>query len=91
MFKRLKKLCRQIFATVLRSSGSGDDINIVIILKSGELYTWIFNHANRSDALRSMGQFASEPDLDFDWADATECCEAVSMVCEQERRIKCQR
>ena len=85
MINRLKKFARRLLGVA-----DDDDINVVPIIRpDGEAYSWIFDHANRGKALRSMGRAALDPDLDFDWADAAAACEKVSMLCEQGGRTKC--
>ena len=83
MINRLKKFARRLLGVA-----DDDDDNVVIIIRpAGGAYCWIFDHANRGKALRAMGRAASDPDLDFDWADAALACDKVSMLCEQGRGI----
>ena len=46
------------------------DINIVAIVKGEERYVFMFDEASRAETLRTLGRFASNPELSFSWYDA---------------------
>ncbi len=46
------------------------DINIVAIVKGDERYVFMFDDATRAETLRTLGRFASNPELTFSWYDA---------------------
>jgi len=46
------------------------DINVLALVKGDERYVFLFDDANRSEALRVLGRYASHPDLSFTWYDA---------------------
>ncbi len=46
------------------------DINVLALVKGEERYIFLFDDANRSEALRTLGRYASNPDLSFSWYDA---------------------
>jgi hypothetical protein len=46
------------------------DINVLALVKGEERYIFLFDDANRSEALRTLGRFASNPELSFSWYDA---------------------
>jgi hypothetical protein len=46
------------------------DINVLALVKGSERYVFLFDDDNRSEALRTLGRFASNPDLSFTWYDA---------------------
>jgi hypothetical protein len=46
------------------------DINVLALVKGQERYIFLFDDDNRSEALRTLGRFASNPDLSFTWYDA---------------------
>ena len=46
------------------------DINVLALVKGSERYIFLFDDDHRSDALRTLGRFASNPDLSFTWYDA---------------------
>lgn len=46
------------------------DINIVAIVKGEERYVFMFDDDSRAETLRTLGRFASNPELSFSWYDA---------------------
>jgi hypothetical protein len=46
------------------------DINVLALVKGGERYIFLYDDASRAQALRTLGKYASNPDLSFTWYDA---------------------
>ena len=46
------------------------DINVLALVKGTERYVFLYDDASRSETLRVLGRFASNPDLSFSWYDA---------------------
>ena len=46
------------------------DINVLALVKGAERYIFLYNDENRSEVLRTLGRYASNPDLSFSWYDA---------------------
>lgn len=46
------------------------DLNILALVKGKERYVWLYDDASRAEALRTLGRFASDPDLSLSWWDA---------------------
>lgn len=46
------------------------DINVLALVKGKERYIFLFDDENRSETLRTLGRYASNPDLSFTWYDA---------------------
>ena len=46
------------------------DINVVALVKGEERYVFLYDETSRAEALRTLGRFASNPDLSFSWYDA---------------------
>ena len=46
------------------------DINVLALVKGKERYVFLYDDANRAETLRTLGRFASNPDLSFTWYDA---------------------
>jgi hypothetical protein len=46
------------------------DINVLALVKGAERYVFLYDDANRAEALRVLGRYASNPDLSFSWYDA---------------------
>jgi hypothetical protein len=46
------------------------DINVLALVKGDERYIFLFDDDSRSETLRTLGRFASNPQLSFTWYDA---------------------
>ncbi len=46
------------------------DINVLALVKGNERYIFLFDDASRAEALRTLGRYASNPELSFSWYDA---------------------
>ena len=46
------------------------DINVLALVKGTERYVFLYDDANRAETLRTLGRFASNPELSFTWYDA---------------------
>lgn len=46
------------------------DTNVLALVKGDERYILLFSDDNRAEALRTLGRWASNPDLSFTWYDA---------------------
>ena len=46
------------------------DLNVLALVKGDERYVFLFDDDNRAEALRTLGRYASNPDLSFTWYDA---------------------
>jgi hypothetical protein len=47
-----------------------EDINVVALVKGAERYIFLYDDDNRARALRTLGRYASNPELSFSWYDA---------------------
>lgn len=45
-------------------------MNMLALVKGEEKYIFIFNDKNRSETLRQLGKYASDPEMSFTWYDA---------------------
>ena len=50
----------------------GDCHRLTLIKYDGEKYIFIYDEDSRAEALRTLGRFASNPELSFTWSDASE-------------------
>jgi len=48
----------------------GHEINVLALIKGQERYIFLYDDAHRAEALRTLGRFASNPELSFTWYDA---------------------
>ena len=46
------------------------DTNMLALVKGSERYVFLYTEANRAETLRTLGRFASNPELSFSWYDA---------------------
>ena len=46
------------------------DINVLALVKGGERYVFLYDDASRAETLRTLGRYASNPELSFSWYDA---------------------
>ena len=46
------------------------DINVLALVKGEERYVFLYDDASRAATLRTLGKYASDPDLSFTWYDA---------------------
>ncbi|ADB19366.1 hypothetical protein Psta_4725 [Pirellula staleyi DSM 6068] len=59
------------------------DINVLALVKGEERYIFLFDDAHRSEALRTLGRFASNPQLSFSWYDAAVLSQRIRQVTEE--------
>lgn len=46
------------------------EINVLALVKGEERYVFVYNEENRSETMRTLGRYASNPELNFSWYDA---------------------
>ncbi len=46
------------------------EINVLALVKGEERYVFVYNEENRSETMRTLGRYASNPELSFSWYDA---------------------
>ena len=59
------------------------DINVLALVKGSERYIFLFDDNNRSEALRTLGRYASNPDLSFTWYDAAVLSQKIRQTTQQ--------
>lgn len=65
------------------------DINVLALVKGEERYIFLFDDDRRAEALRTLGRFASNPELSFSWYDAAVLSQRIrSTVPEGEEAAK---
>ena len=60
-----------------------DDINVLALVKGKERYVFLYEDSQQSEALRTLGRFASNPELSFSWYDAAVL---AKKICTEARR-----
>jgi hypothetical protein len=46
------------------------DINVLALVKGVERYVFLYDDSSRAETLRTLGRYASNPELSFTWYDA---------------------
>lgn len=59
------------------------DINVLALVKGSERYVFLFDDDNRSEALRTLGRYASNPDLSFNWYDAAVLSQKIRQTADE--------
>jgi hypothetical protein len=66
------------------------DINVLALVKGAERYVFLYDDASRAETLRTLGRYASNPDLSFTWYDAAILSQKIrqeSQECEPSSRF----
>jgi hypothetical protein len=61
---------RRGLATREENQAVSQDINVLALVKGEERYIFLFDDNHRAEALRTLGRYASNPELSFTWYDA---------------------
>lgn len=56
------------------------DINVLALVKGTERYVFLFDDDNRAETLRTLGRYASDPELSFSWYDAAVLSQKVRQI-----------
>lgn len=67
------------------------DINVLALVKGEERYIFLFDDNRRAEALRTLGRFASNPELSFSWYDAAVLSQRIRQTVEEQARESRQR
>lgn len=59
------------------------DINVLALVKGKERYIFLYNDNRRAETLRTLGRYASNPDLNFSWYDAAVLSQKVRKTAQQ--------
>ncbi len=54
-----------------------DDVSVIMLVKGEERYTLLYTEATRTEAVRTLGRWASDDDLGFTWHDAAVLSERI--------------
>lgn len=79
-------------APIAATQGEGkavtQDINVVALVKGKERYIFLYDDTRRAETLRTLGRFASDPDLSFSWYDAAVLSQKVRRTAQQQETEK---
>ncbi|MDR2641286.1 MAG: hypothetical protein LBC74_00665 [Planctomycetaceae bacterium] len=59
------------------------DVNVLALVKGEERYIFLYNDANRAETLRTLGRYASNPELSFTWYDAAVLSQKIRQESQQ--------
>ena len=62
------------------------DINVVALVKGEERYIFMFNDHQKGETLRTLGKYASNPELSFSWYDAAVLSQKVRSAVRSESK-----
>jgi len=60
-----------------------EDINVLALVKGEERYIFLYDDNNRAETLRTLGRYASNPDLSFTWYDAAILSQKIRKTAEE--------
>lgn len=58
------------------------DINVLALVKGDERYVFLYDDDHRAETLRTLGRYASNPDLSFTWYDAAVMSQKIRQAAE---------
>ncbi|HEY2412787.1 MAG TPA: hypothetical protein VGI40_11120 [Pirellulaceae bacterium] len=64
------------------------DINVLALVKGEERYIFLYDDEHKSDALKTLGRFASNPELSFSWYDAAVLSQRIRQTAMEQQRAQ---
>lgn len=64
------------------------DINVLALVKGEERYIFLYDDDHKSDALKTLGRFASNPELSFSWYDAAVLSQRIRQTAMEQQRAE---
>lgn len=61
------------------------DINVLALVKGEERYVFLYDDQSRAETLRTLGRFASNPELSFSWYDAAVLSQKIRQESKQQQ------
>src|SRR5262245_2730204 len=68
-----------------RETPVSEDINVLALVKGEERYIFLYDDGHKSDALKTLGRFASNPELSFSWYDAAVLSQRIRQTAMEQR------
>lgn len=62
------------------------DINVLALVKGEERYIFLYDDSKRAETLRTLGRYASNPDLSFSWYDAAVLSQKVRQTANAQKQ-----
>ena len=63
------------------------DINVLALVKGEERYVFLYDDDNRAETLRTLGRYASNPELSFTWYDAAVLSQKIRQTAQQNAQL----
>jgi hypothetical protein len=60
-----------------------NDVNVLALVKGDERYIFLYSDSSRAETLRTLGRYASNPDLSFTWYDAAVLSQKIRQESQQ--------
>ena len=64
------------------------DIKVIALIKGTEQYVFLYDENSRAETLRTLGRYASNPELSFTWYDAAVLSQKIRQESLQQAREK---
>ena len=64
------------------------DIKVIALMKGTEQYVFLYDENSRAETLRTLGRYASNPELSFTWYDAAVLSQKIRQESLQQTREK---
>jgi hypothetical protein len=64
------------------------DINVLALVKGAERYVFLYDDSSRSETLRVLGRYASNPDLSFTWYDAAVLSQKIRQESQKQKSTR---
>ena len=56
------------------------DVNVIACVREEQNYIFLYTDENKKEVLRTFARFASNPELNFSWRDATVLSQKVNQI-----------
>ena len=65
-----------------------EDINVLALVKGSERYVFLYDDTSRAETLRTLGRYASNPELSFTWYDAAVLSQKIRQECHKHAQTR---
>ncbi len=66
-----------------QSYDSSEDVNVIALVKGAERYIFLYDDSSKAETIRTLGRFASDPELSFSLYDAAVLSEKIRQESEK--------
>ncbi len=79
----LVEACTVVLRPPEEKSAVSHDINVLALVKGRERYVFLYDDESRAETLRTLGRYASNPELSFTWYDAAVLSQKIRQDCQK--------